>query len=408
MKKILISILEISIGILFIVLIIGVIKYRVNILEYIRNQDTTTTSNHVINQNPDTNSASSEKEVDSSQVNNAESQADVQEEKSEEEPSEEEPSQEPKKEMKTANLVFTGDILLTGYLLSNYDNSGIQGIISSDLVDELNGADLTMVNEEFPFSNQGTAMEDKQFTFRIDPNRINVFKDLGIDIVTLANNHVLDYGQEALTDTFETLENAGIQYVGAGNNSEEAKQDREFEINGKKIGILAASRVIPVVSWAAGTSPGVFSTYDPSGLIEAIKEADSTCDTVIVYVHWGVERSEYPKEYQKELAKKYIDAGADVVIGSHPHVLQGIEYYNGKPIIYSLGNFIFGSQIPKTIMLKIEIGEDNSIKLAAQACATDSNYILNKASDQEKIYQYLSEISTNAFIDSEGNITQKE
>lgn len=399
MKKILIHILEISIGILIIVLIIGAIKYRKDIFNYINNQAQTTVSNQVIEENKTSESENPVKEVTTIVQEEIEDVVTG---------TEEEQAALEESEEKTTKLVFAGDILLTGYLLSQYDNRGINGIVAADIVGEMNQADLTMVNEEFPFSTRGTAAQDKQFTFRIDPKRVNVFQDLGIDIVTLANNHVLDYGQEALTDTFDTLDNAGIQYVGAGNNYEEAKQRREFELNGKKVGILAASRVLPVASWAAGTSPGVFSTYDPTGLVGEIENAEQDCDIVIVYVHWGIEKSEYPEDYQRELAKKYIDAGADIVIGAHPHVLQGIEYYNGKPIIYSLGNFIFGSQIPKTILLKLEIGDDNNMTISVDACATDAGYVLNKAVNQEEIYQYLTNISTNATIDSDGKITEKK
>lgn len=401
MKKTLTNILEVSIGILLIILIITCIRYKENILEYISNYAVTIASNKVLEE-PKVQEEGIQGAVETNVAEeplNTETEVEV---------IEEEPAIEEMVEVKKTNLVFTGDILLTGYLLSQYDNSGVNGIVASDIVQEMAEADLTMVNEEFPFSNRGTAMEDKQYTFRIEPERVNVFKDLGIDIVTLANNHTLDYGQDALIDTFETLNKANIQYVGAGNNYDEAKQLKEFKINEKNIGILAASRVIPVASWAAGTSPGVFSTYDVSGLIEEIKAADPVCDTVIVYVHWGVEKSEYPEDYQRELAKAYIDAGADIVIGSHPHVLQGMEYYNGKPIVYSLGNFVFGNQIPKTVLLKVEIDETNDIALSIEACSTDANYILNKADNQQEIYNYLTEISTNVLIDEEGKIMEKQ
>lgn len=399
MKKILIHILEFSIGLLFIVLIIGCIKYRNNIWEFIKQERAKPATNQI---NEEAVSIDMNTPIVDETANEVkDTQEEVKAEEEVETPIEEEP------EVKT-KLVFTGDVLLTGYLLTQYDSKGIQGILAPDIVEEMNQADLTMVNEEFPFSNRGTAAEDKQFTFRIDPKRVNVLKDLGIDIVTLANNHVLDYGQDALVDTFETLENAQIQYVGAGNNHEEAKQRREFELNGMNIGILAASRVIPVPSWAAGSSPGVFTTYDPTNLVAEIKSAKESCDVVIIYVHWGIERDEYPQDYQRELAKKYIDAGADIIIGAHPHVLQGIEYYNGKPIFYSLGNFIFGSQIPKTAYLRMEIDNEKNIALSLEACATDSSYVLNKASNQEEIYQYLTEISTNAVVDHEGNVKPKE
>ena len=91
--------------------------------------------------------------------------------------------------------------------------------------------------------------------------------------------------------------------------------------------------------------PGYSTTYDPSILLNEIKAAQGQCDYLVVYVHGGIERNTQPEEYQRTLARQYIDAGADLVVGSHPHVLQGIEYYKGKPILYSLGNFVFGSVI---------------------------------------------------------------
>ena len=108
----------------------------------------------------------------------------------------------------------------------------------------------------------------------------------------------------------------------------------------------------------------MLTTYDPKILVDEIKKLRSQCDYLVVYVHWGIERKETPEDYQRSLGKQYIDAGADIVIGSHPHVLQGVEYYKGKPVVYSLGNFIFGSSIPKTALLKVQWdGEDSSLPL---------------------------------------------
>lgn len=142
--------------------------------------------------------------------------------------------------------------------------------------------------------------------------------------MTLANNHAMDYGTDALLDTCDTLDKVGIRRVGAGKNLDEAKAPVILEAQGKKIGFLGASRVIPVASWnATSTKPGMLTTYDPKILVDEIKKLREQCDYLVVYVHWGIERSERPEDYQRSLGKQYIDAGADVVIGSHPHVLQG-------------------------------------------------------------------------------------
>ena len=127
-----------------------------------------------------------------------------------------------KKEPVNTSLLFTGDVLLSEYVLSNYNSKGIEGVVSSPLRDKMVNADFTMVNEEFPFSTRGTKAPDKQYTFRVDPKYISIFKELGIDAVGIANNHVLDFGKEALEDTFTTLNNSQIPFSGAGHNLEEA------------------------------------------------------------------------------------------------------------------------------------------------------------------------------------------
>ena len=321
------------------------------------------------------------------------------------------PEPEPDVTIKTepVTLLFTGDVLLSDYVLNNYNSSGIEGVLSPELLSELSNADITVINNEFPFSTRGTQAPDKQFTFRIDPKYVNVLTDMGVDIVTLANNHVLDFGPDALQDTFDTLDQAGIEYMGAGNDLSRAEALITKQAGGKTYGFLAASRVIPVVSWdIQNASPGVFTTYDPTRLLAAIRNAKETCDFLTVYVHWGIEREEYPQDYQVTMAKQYIDAGADLVIGSHPHVLQGISYYKEKPIFYSLGNFIFNRDIPKTAAVKVTITGDEApvIQLLAGTAANARTVICE---DEQKagIYDYLECISTGIVIDANGILSQK-
>lgn len=257
-------------------------------------------------------------------------------------------------------LLFAGDVYFSNYVLNAYDQAGgIQGVLDEGIRQEISQADIFMVNQEFPFTDRGTAAEDKQFTFRLPPHRVSILQEMGADMVTLANNHILDFGTEGLLDSCQTLEEAGIAYIGGGENLDRARELKTLEAGGKTIGFLGTSRVYMDASWAAGPShPGVFSTYDPAQALESIREAKNQCDYLVVYVHWGVERETEPKEYQKTMGRQYIDAGADLVVGSHPHVLQNIEYYNGKPIVYSLGNFVFGSSIPQTALLKIVLEPD--------------------------------------------------
>lgn len=320
------------------------------------------------------------------------------------------PIEEPPKS--DISLLFAGDVLLSSHHLNLYDkkNAKIHGILSKELVEIMNSVDVMMINQEFPFSTRGTKMDDKQYTFRVDPNRVNVFPEMGVDIVSLANNHTLDFGTDALLDTIDTLDNAKIKHVGAGRNLEAAKLTKSFEIYDKKIAFLGASRVIPVYEWnAMKEQPGLFTTYDPTLLLEEIKIAKNNNDIVVVYVHWGIERAKHPKDYQRNLGKQYIDAGADIIIGSHPHVLQGIEYYKGKPIVYSLGNFIFGSRNFSTMLLKVKINMDNEITLSLIPCQSTNGYTIQKDKKQWKEFnKYMEQISFNTIIDEDGFVKSKE
>lgn len=312
---------------------------------------------------------------------------------------------DPEPEDSTIRFVFAGDILLSDHVLAAYNKTGTIGsVVDQGLRDVIDGSDVFMANQEFPFSNRGSAAADKQFTFRLPPEKVSLLKEMGIDIVTLANNHALDFGTDALLDTCDTLDEAGIYRVGAGANLEEARKPVIMEIKGKTIGFLGASRVIPVGSWnATATSPGMLTTYDPAMLLEDIKSAKETCDFVIVYVHWGIERDEYPQDYQRTMGKQYIDAGADMVIGSHPHVLQGMEYYNSKPIVYSLGNFVFGSSIPKTALLTADWdGENLSLVFVPGTSSGGYTRPLTGEDEKQAFYQYLTGLSYGVVIDGEG------
>lgn len=305
-------------------------------------------------------------------------------------------------------LVFTGDVYLSPYVIERYDREGIQGVLSERLLEEMTSADVAMANEEFPFSVRGEPAEDKQFTFRIDPSYVKVMKDMGIDLVSIANNHALDYGTEALSDTFDTLDQAEIAYIGAGAARERASQPFLVEKEGQTFGFLAASRVIPVPEWnIENRQPGMLCTYDSQALCESIRKTRQQCDFLTVYVHWGIERENVPKEYQRELAKAYIDAGADLVVGAHPHVLQGIEYYNGNPIVYSLGNYIFNQEIASTMLLKVTVSRENKpILQVIPAYAAEAKTQEMGQDQAAELYRFLEEISYGVQIGEDGIVRE--
>lgn len=308
-------------------------------------------------------------------------------------------------------IAFTGDILLADNLYANYMEQGLPGFLSQTVYEKLIDADLTFINEEFPFSSRGTPEPNKEYTYCVPPERVQIFKDLDVDVISISNNHILDYGQDALTDTFDVLDNAGLDYVGAGPTLDRAKQLITKEVNGKTIGFLAASRVVPNEAWYARNAsdtlparPGVFTTYDDTALCEEITKAKSICDFVVVYVHWGIERQETAAEYQRTMARHFVDAGADLVVGSHPHVMQGVEFYKDTPIVYSLGNFLFSNYYSRTTVLTCRIDNENNCKIEFLPCGSRAYYTRDLSGDDiTEFYNFLNRVSFGVTFGMDGS-----
>lgn len=306
-------------------------------------------------------------------------------------------------------ILFAGDVLFAKAFKAGYDADGIAGVIDEALLAELQEADIFMVNNEFPFSEQGEPMEGKQYTFQCEPAYVTALQEMGVDVVSLANNHVLDYGKEALRDTFKTLDAADILYGGAGETVERAEAVQIIEVNGRKYGFLAVSRVVPTGDWKVENSaPGVFSCYDDTRLIELVEEASEECDFLAVYPHWGVEYQSYPEDYQAKIAERCFAAGADVVVGSHTHCLQGVEYIADKPVFYSLGNFVFGQTIDRSAIVKVTITAEGNVSYQYLPVYA-SGGVTYLATDEkaEQIYTYLNQISMNAELSRDGFVTKK-
>lgn len=303
-------------------------------------------------------------------------------------------------------LMFAGDVMLDGVPSANYDTHGITGVVSQELLDELTGADILMVNNEFAWSDRGTAMEDKEYTYRCNPSYVTILKELGVDIVSLANNHTLDFGKEALSDTFTTLDGAGILYAGAGESKERAEQVQVIEKGGKKFGFIAGSRVIPVTDWnVENAQPGLFTVYDYSRLVELVAQAKESCDFVTVYLHWGIERVEYPEEYERAMAKACIEAGADLIIGGHAHCIQGVEFIENVPVFYALGDFIFLRQTSHSAVVSVTVEADGTVSYRYLPTYTSGGVtqLLDEAGTQET-YRYVEGISWGMTIGEDGTI----
>ncbi len=303
--------------------------------------------------------------------------------------------------------MITGDVELSEYVQRNYNASGATGVVSEEMLQELSSADVLEINNEFCFSERGEQAPDKQFTFRVNPSYVSLLNEMGVDVAGLANNHVLDFGKDALSDTFTTLSDAGIEYTGAGTSREDASKLIVKEVNGKKYGFLAASRVIPVGSWNVDNSqPGVFTCYDTTALCNAITAAKTQVDYLFVCVHWGVEHTTELTDYQVANGHAYIDAGADAVIGSHPHVLQGMEYYNGKPIFYSLGNFIFNENINSTMAVKFVFNEAGDVTVSLlPAYASSAKTYLAEGEKAAGILNYVNGLSSTVNVAEDGTLS---
>lgn len=315
-------------------------------------------------------------------------------------------------------ICFAGDISLADGAVTTkqWENSGqeLDKCISPELLDIMNAAEVMCINNEFTFSKRGKPLEGKAYTFRAAPERVSLLLEMGVDLALLANNHVYDYGRDSILDTFDTLTNAGIAYFGAGHTLEEAMQPYYVEIDGITIAFVAASRAekYKMTPQATDTEPGILRCYDTELFLEVIKEADANADIVLACVHWGTEYSTKLEEVQLTTGKMYLDAGADAVIGSHSHCLQGMEFYNGKPIIYSLGNFWFNHRSLDTMLLEVHItGErDNPqidvvvIPALQENCKT---MILTGQEEKQELYEYLESISVNIEIDEFGTVREK-
>ena len=312
-------------------------------------------------------------------------------------------------------ITIAGDLCLTedGFVIDKYDTvNDLKQCISPEILQITNESDLFYVNHEYTISDRGTPLAGKYYTFRAKPERMSILKEMGTDIVSLANNHVYDYGEEALLDTVDLLEKASIPYVGGGRNIGEAKRPIYFIINGIKIGFVGASNgeKIRYTPQATEESAGILRAYDTTEYNQVIREASMECDYLIAYIHWGTEDSNYLNSDQQRWGREFLASGADIVIGGHPHVLQGIEYVDGKPIIYSLGDFWFNHETKYTGVLKLNIQYDGLKEMSFVPCLQRdfTTQYLHTEEEQRKLYDFLEGLSPNIQIDSKGIITESQ
>ena len=306
-----------------------------------------------------------------------------------------------------------GDLCLEedGFVLDKYDEvNDLEQCISPEILDITNGADIFYLNHEYTVSDRGEALAGKLYTFRAKPERMELLTEMGTDLVSLANNHIYDYGEEAMLDTMDYLDQAGLPYVGGGRNLDEAKSPVYYIVNGMKIGFVAASNAeITLYTPAAGeNTPGILEAYDTTLYDQVISEAAAQCDYLIAYIHWGPEDINQYASYQTEQGKEFLDAGADIVVGGHPHVLQGMEYMDGKPVIYSMGDFWFNNETKYTGLLNLTITPEGLQEMSFTPCLQTelTTQYISDSTQQREMFDFLEELSPNVEIDDAGVITE--
>ncbi len=239
------------------------------------------------------------------------------------------------------SVAAVGDVMMSSWIIDLVEEYGYDFPFDST-ASIISSADLAIANLEAPFTTSDSCHKDKTYTFKVPPHFVGGLKNAGFDMVTLANNHILDYGEDGLMQTMATLDAARLPFCGAGLDVSSACAPRIVKKNGQKIALVGFSMTFPKSFWAKTDRCGTCYPT-PFQLKETITACEERADITIVSFHWGQEKRTTPKKYQMEYAHKAIDYGADLILGHHPHVLQGFELYKGKLIAYSLGNYVFGS-----------------------------------------------------------------
>lgn len=239
-------------------------------------------------------------------------------------------------------LAAVGDIMLAGSASPVFKKRGLSHAFKGSK-SVLKRGHIAIGNLEAPITDRGAEFTGKRFRFRSPPDSAVAIKEAGFSVLSLANNHIMDYGATGLSDSIKYLDSNSILHTGAGMNLDSARKPAILDAAGSKVAFLSYSLTYPAEYFAGhtryGTAPGYAAFFRND-----IKLARKHADHVVVSFHWGKELAEKPSPYQRRAARAAIDAGADVVLGHHPHVLQGIERYRNGLILYSLGNYAFGSR----------------------------------------------------------------
>ena len=247
------------------------------------------------------------------------------------------------KALRVHRVLAVGDIMLTGSAKPLLQKKGYDHPFQDKNLSRLiASADVAFANLEYPITMKGVRYPDKEYTFRGDTESLSAIRKAGFDLLSLANNHIMDYGEKGLMDTIRQCRKNRLAFTGAGADLASASRLAVIKRHGIRYGLLAYSLTFPEEFWATPGKPGT-AHPDWAQVRQDIREARPRVDILMVSFHWGEELKSEPKKYQIDFAHHAITSGADMVLGHHPHVPQPIEIFKGKPIFYSLGNYAFGA-----------------------------------------------------------------
>lgn len=286
-------------------------------------------------------------------------------------------------------------------------SGGLSSVIDQDMLTLMQNADLFSVNNEFAFTTRGEPLEGKAYTFRANPQNVSLYASMGVDFVTLANNHIYDFGPYGLTDTLSTLDGAGIAHLGAGENLSDASHPYYVDIQNVRVAFVNAcnAEVNRFTPEATASSSGVLLCYEHDKVLAATREARENADYVFAIVHWGRDYVYETSDEQRTLARELIDAGANAVIGGHSHSIQGIEYYNHCPIFYSLGSCWFNGKTLETYLLELHVASDGSdatlTPVLVPAIQRDAElHLAANASEAKEVTDLILEYSAGILFES--------
>ena len=313
---------------------------------------------------------------------------------------------------------FAGDINFdeswpTTLYMDECEN-GIFDCIDENLVSLMTGADLMYINNEFTYGTDTEILPDKPYNFRAHPDRVENLHKIGVDVVSLANNHVFDYQEGGLLATLDTLDAAGIPHFGAGRNLDEALKPCYIEVKGVRLAFVTSMSdwVDTETREATDDQSGIVRGGATERFLDTIREAKENSDYVIVCAHWGIEYSTDYFSPQVEDAEAYIEAGADAIIGCHPHIIQRVDYLDDKPVFYSLGNYWFNEKTLYTMLVEAHFHEDESGEMQVDwkvypALQSDMKTKMLTGDDATEYFDYLQALSgERVVIGSDGSVSE--